>query len=144
MTERKEGLGYGIAGRPLSPKETEVLACIAEGLTDAEIAEKLGKSLATVKQQVGDILRKLGVSSRVVAAQCVTGKPAGVGTGQLLSEKQLEVLRCVAEGLTNAEVGERLFIAEKTVRNHMYNIFKQLGVHTRTGAVMWAKTRGLI
>lgn len=52
----------------LSPRETEVLRCIAEGLSNKEIAQKLGISLSTVKTHIEEVLEKLSASDRTQAA----------------------------------------------------------------------------
>jgi DNA-binding CsgD family transcriptional regulator len=52
-----------------------------------------------------------------------------------LTDREMEVLRLVALGLTNGEVAERLVISSGTVRTHLEHTFDKLGVHTRTGAV---------
>ena len=48
----------------------------------------------------------------------------------------------IAEGLSNAEIGERLVISEKTVRNHVSNVFDKIGVWTRAQAIVFARDRG--
>jgi DNA-binding NarL/FixJ family response regulator len=60
-----------------------------------------------------------------------------------LSERELEVLRCVAKGLPNKVIARRLGISEKTVKTHLTRIFQQLGVTDRTQAALWAKERGI-
>jgi len=52
-----------------------------------------------------------------------------------LTRRELEILALVAEGMTNAEIGARLWISSGTVRRHLENAFSKLEVHTRTGAV---------
>jgi DNA-binding NarL/FixJ family response regulator len=59
-----------------------------------------------------------------------------------LSPREREVLALVTEGLANAEIGERLGISEKTVRNHVSNVFDKLGVWTRAQAIVFARDRG--
>jgi DNA-binding NarL/FixJ family response regulator len=59
-----------------------------------------------------------------------------------LSARERDVLSLIAEGLGNAEIGERLSISEKTVRNHVSNLFDKLGVWTRAQAMVFARDRG--
>lgn len=61
-----------------------------------------------------------------------------------LSERETQVLRLVAEGCTNAEIGRRLFIGESTVKTHLLRAFGKLGVNDRTAAVTGAMRQGLI
>jgi DNA-binding NarL/FixJ family response regulator len=72
-------------------------------------------------------LRGLGVKGR-------TG-PRDVG---LLSRREHEVLGLVAEGLSNAEIAERLFITVKTAGHHVSNILAKLGLRSRTEAAAFA------
>ncbi|HET6770734.1 MAG TPA: response regulator transcription factor [Actinomycetota bacterium] len=66
------------------------------------------------------------------------------GLGSDLSPREREVLPLMAEGLSNTELGERLFISVNTVRNHVRNILKKLGVHSRLEAVAIAIRNELI
>jgi pimeloyl-ACP methyl ester carboxylesterase/DNA-binding CsgD family transcriptional regulator len=59
-----------------------------------------------------------------------------------LSAREREVLALLTEGLGNGEIGERLSISEKTVRNHVSNLFDKLGVWTRAQAIVFARDRG--
>ena len=61
-----------------------------------------------------------------------------------LRERELEVLRLIAEGLSNQEIGERLFLALDTVKGHNRHIFDKLQVQRRTEAVARARELGLI
>ena len=60
-----------------------------------------------------------------------------------LSERELEVLRCVAQGLPNKLIARSLGISEKTVKAHLTRIYQQIGVTDRTQAALWAKERGI-
>lgn len=55
-----------------------------------------------------------------------------------LTRREYEVITLIAEGLNNKEIAERLFISEKTVKNHVSNIFKKIGVNDRTQAAIYA------
>jgi LuxR family maltose regulon positive regulatory protein len=61
-----------------------------------------------------------------------------------LSERELEVLQLIAEGLTNPEIASRLFLALNTVKAHTHNIYGKLNVHSRTQAIVRAQTLGLL
>jgi DNA-binding NarL/FixJ family response regulator len=61
-----------------------------------------------------------------------------------LSEREVEILQLVAEGMNNKDVAKRLLISEATVKAHMLHIFNKLGVNDRTAAVTSAVKRGII
>lgn len=65
-------------------------------------------------------------------------KPAG------LTDREIDVLRLVARGLTNKEVATHLDISVKTAGNHLQSVFQKLGVTTRAGATMIAMQRGIV
>jgi DNA-binding NarL/FixJ family response regulator len=60
-----------------------------------------------------------------------------------LTERELEIVRLVASGYKNKEVGATLTISERTVKTHLTNIFQKLGVRDRVGLVMYALRHGL-
>lgn len=61
-----------------------------------------------------------------------------------LTARETDVLNAVADGLTNAEIGQRLVIAEATVKTHLLRLFAKLDVNDRTRAVVVAMERGLL
>lgn len=61
-----------------------------------------------------------------------------------LTGRESEVLRAVADGLSNADIGRRLFIGEATVKTHLLRIFAKLDVNDRTRAVVVAMNTGLL
>ena len=61
-----------------------------------------------------------------------------------VSERELEVLQLIAEGLTNPEIATRLFLSPHTVKVHTRNIYGKLGVHNRTQAVARARALGIL
>jgi len=68
--------------------------------------------------------------------------PADDGVFASLSPREREVLALLADGLGNAQIAARLSISEKTVRNHVSNLFDKLGVWTRAQAIVFARDRG--
>jgi pimeloyl-ACP methyl ester carboxylesterase/DNA-binding CsgD family transcriptional regulator len=74
-----------------------------------------------------------------------TGAPAAVGEDpafDALSPREREILALITEGLGNAEIASRLSISDKTVRNHVSNVFDKLGVWSRAQAIVFARDRG--
>jgi two-component system, NarL family, response regulator LiaR len=61
-----------------------------------------------------------------------------------LTEREIDVLREAAHGLTNKEIGQALFVSDRTVQGHLQNTYQKLGVATRTEAVTKALSLGLI
>ncbi len=77
----------------------------------------------------------------VMDALSVEAEPARkfVGSGNVrLSRRELDVTRCVAEGLTNREISTRLGLTEHTVKNYLFRIFDKVGVSSRVELVLFA------
>ena len=70
------------------------------------------------------------------------GASSGDAIFQSLSPREREVFTLMTEGLGNGEIAERLSISEKTVRNHVSNLFDKLGVWTRAQAIVFARDHG--
>lgn len=64
---------------------------------------------------------------------------SGGAASAKLSDREVEVLRLVAEGLANKLIARRLGIAERTVKAHLTNVFQRIGVTDRTQAALWAR-----
>ena len=95
--------------------------------------------------QRGEVMLCPIIASKVL--EHFRGEPRA-GAPQLpyeqLTQRELQVLQSAADGLTNKEIAERLFISEKTVKNHISNIFSKLNVNDRTQAVLYALRQGLV
>jgi DNA-binding NarL/FixJ family response regulator len=61
-----------------------------------------------------------------------------------LTDREREILRYIARGDNNREIGEALFITEGTVKNHVSNILSKLALRDRTQAALWAREHGLV
>jgi len=91
-----------------------------------------------------EYVRRLLAAFPAKAPRQATSTTAQVDQSDLiepLSERELEILQKIAEGLTNPEIAERLYLSLNTVKVHTRNIYGKLGVHNRTQAV--AKARAL-
>ncbi|MEV0389728.1 response regulator transcription factor [Nonomuraea sp. NPDC050643] len=102
----------------------------------AEIAAALRSAAA------GQSTFSPAAARRLVAALSRSGPPEPVTTcPDGLTVREVEVLRLIAEGLSNAEIGARLFIAGTTVKTHINNAFAKIGVRNRTEAAGYARDK---
>ncbi len=120
--------------------EPYVLALLRAGadgyiLKTADSAELI-RAVKTVAQ--GKSVLDSQIAPKLIASL------AGTRTIEPLSERELEVLRGVAKGWTNREIGAALGISDRTVQGHLANIFGKLHVASRTEAVTVALQQGLI
>jgi DNA-binding NarL/FixJ family response regulator len=131
--------------------ETAVSSALAAGAvgylvkdsTTAEIVSALGEVTRVPR---GELV--LSASAAPVAADSalvaqMTRQPLS-GTRPLISKREEEVLRLVATGASIPEVGRRLYISAKTVKNHLSSIYQKLDSHDRAQAVLKAVRMGLI
>jgi DNA-binding NarL/FixJ family response regulator len=86
------------------------------------------------------------VTLRVIRGFAALPEPARPRPRELdqLTGRELDVLRLVAEGLTNAEIGGRLFLGEATVKTHLSRVLMKLNLRTRVQAVVYAYESGLV
>jgi len=117
--------------------EDAVLASVLAGASGYVLKEVRGAGLIDAIRQVamGRSLIAPGVieqvMSRVRAGDANDKRLAG------LTEREREVLDLIAEGLTNRQIGERLFLAEKTVKNYVSSLLAKLGMERRTQAAVF-------
>ncbi len=69
--------------------------------------------------------------------------PGSAPQAEPLTDRERQVLALVAEGASNKEIGQALFISERTARTHVSNILMKIGVRSRTQAALWAIREGL-
>lgn len=62
----------------------------------------------------------------------------------VLTEREMDIIRLLAEGMKNNEIAKRLFLSEKTVKNHLTNIFKKLKLNDRTQVLIYAIKNNLV
>jgi DNA-binding NarL/FixJ family response regulator len=102
--------------------------------------EELFKAIRAVHR--GESLIQPVVASKVLDRLTELSRRAP--SGEELSERELEVLRLMAKGAANKEIGVELSIAQSTVKTHISTIFQKLGVNDRTEAVTEALKKGII
>jgi DNA-binding NarL/FixJ family response regulator len=106
--------------------------------------EQLGSAIRTVA--AGDSLLAPVLVRRLIEDFCKRPAPARGRPSHLieLSDRELEVLSLVARGLSNAEIGRALFLGEATVKTHIGNVLRKLGLRDRIQAVIVAYECGLV
>ncbi|MGW5411902.1 response regulator [Actinomadura geliboluensis] len=119
--------------------DADIVRAIEAGAAGYLLKDASRADLAAAVRDVAAGRRVLSpeVSARLAAVDQTPAPP-------VLSAREAEVLALVAEGLTNAQIGERLYIGQATVKTHLLRIFTKLGVSDRTAAVMTALQHGLI
>ncbi|MFQ5947439.1 MAG: response regulator [Acidimicrobiia bacterium] len=117
------GRGYLVKDTPF-PDLARAIEDVRDG--GAAFSAKMGGKLV-------DITRQLLRHQELVGSRRPT-----------LTGREIEVLSHVAGGLTSKEIGERLFISENTVKNHVRNVLDKLGLHSRNEAVLYAVRENLI
>ncbi len=90
------------------------------------------------------VLTEFSRLSPSVSHPAGTGDEAEEPPGGPLSEREVEVLRLLAHGLTNRQIAERLYLAEGTVKNYVSGVLQKLGVQDRTQAALRARELGLL
>lgn len=113
--------------------------------------EIYGAAIAAVFAAVGIWLGLTLTKEKIVVKHVEVAVPAGpfafnqAKADELtLTPREIEVLGLLAEGLSNREMAERLFVSENTVKTHCSRVFDKLGAGRRTQAVQRAKQHGLI
>jgi len=106
-------------------------------LKDQVTADELQKAVKAVQQ--GETVLGGGISSLIAKSLS-----AREGSGEQLSDRELDVLRLLARGHGNKEIARELFISESTVKFHVHNICKKMGVTKRAQVVHVATAAGLL
>ena len=127
----------------VSEQERDLLDAVAAGAIGYLIKSTPGPELraALVRAAKGEPVFSPALASLVLGEFRRMAKAAG--PAQPLSEREREVLQYVARGHTYREIGEQLFIAEKTVENHVRNILGKLHLNRRQELVRYALEHGI-
>ncbi len=124
--------------------EAQVTAAIGFGVAGVLLKEMAPRLLVQCVRTVhagGQWLEKQSVSR---AIEKLIRREAGAGElAKLLTPRESEIVRMVAKGLQNKEIGATLFISEGTVKIHLHNIYEKLHVRTRLELTLRAQDRGL-
>ncbi|MFF4617091.1 response regulator [Nonomuraea jabiensis] len=131
------GPGHRVIVLTTYEDEGEILRAVSAGAAGYLLKDVSRADLASAVRAAAGGRTVLSPS---VAARLAGRRPAV----PVLSEREREVLELVAQGLTNGEIGRRLFIGEATVKTYLLRVFGKLGVSDRTSAVLAALDLGLV
>ena len=106
-------------------------------LKDAE-ADEVASAIRAAHR--GEVYLDTAVTKRLTDSL----RPPQPRSAETLTEREREVVKLVAEGLSNREIAERLFVSERTARTHVSNILKKLGLVSRTQVALWAIREGIV
>lgn len=148
-----EALSAGASGFLLKNAGPEELvhavrvAAAGDALLAPEVTRRVIRRFAGVPAQGGSdrAPRSEGDPARGVPPSSSRPGPSTASDRPVvdLTEREAEVLRLVAQALSNAEIAERLFIGEATVKTHVSNVLQKLGARDRVAAVVYAHRHGL-
>ncbi|MGI5190758.1 response regulator [Promicromonospora sp. CA-289599] len=112
-------------------------------LKDASV-EELATAIRVVHR--GDSVLSPSTTGRLVELMLpVVPDPGRRATAEaVLTDRELEIVQLVAQGLSNAEIGGKVFLAEATVKTHVGRVLAKLGLRDRVQVVIWAYQNGLV
>jgi ATP/maltotriose-dependent transcriptional regulator MalT len=104
-------------------------------LVDALDLERLGNSPAV------PLARRLQLARGTPGNQ---GRSTGSGLGEQLTRREVSILKRLESGLSNKEIAEAIFVSEGTLKWHLHNVYNKLNVKNRSGAMVRARTLGIV
>ena len=115
----------------------------------ARVLAALGRNAAAAEQARGahEALRGMQAEREAQRAAALVSELEGVGSREaemMLTPRELDVLKLVAQGLSNPEIAERLVLSEHTVHRHLANILRKLNLSSRSAAAAWGVRSGLV
>ncbi|MEJ2852875.1 MULTISPECIES: response regulator transcription factor [unclassified Saccharothrix] len=121
--------------------EDYVVRALRGGASGYLLKDRPARELAAAVRLAHDGIAQFDPAAASRLANAV--RPRAVGDHSL-TEREIEVLRLVAAGSTNREIGRRLHLAEGTVKNHISRVLGRLGLRDRTQAALYARDHGLL
>jgi len=146
---KREFPHIGIIALTMNEEQQHIFDLVRAGATGYLLKDSDSSQIVEAIQAIarGDSLIHPAVASKILAEFSLCAEDKGqkrqlVDHG--LTDREITVLRLVANGQTNKEVANSLGLSEKTVKNHLGNIFHKLCVYDRTQAAVLAVRRGII
>jgi DNA-binding NarL/FixJ family response regulator len=129
-----------------SGEDADVLAAVKAGATGYLVKSARRDELlaAVAKVARGEAVFSPGLAGLVLGEfRRLSAGPADTGPDTRLTEREVEVLRLVAKGLTAKQVADRLVLSHRTVQNHVQNTLRKLQLHNRVELTRYAIEQGL-
>jgi two-component system NarL family response regulator len=146
---KREFPHIGIIALTMYEEQQYIFDLVRAGATGYLLKDSDSDQIVKAIQSVyrGDSLIHPAVASKILAEFSLMTQKKGKKSSWVehdLTEREITVLRLVADGKTNKEIANNLDLSEKTVKNHVRNIFHKLQVYDRTQAAILAIRKGLI
>lgn len=157
LDARLPGIGGPAACRLLTETHPEVRVLIVSTYTDDELVEECVRAGAkgyvvkdierfALKESIRSVHRGDGAVSPEIAAKVLelvrTDRPTATSTRPDFNRSQLTVLRLMSQGYSNREIADRVHLSENTVKSHIQEIFRKMGVRNRVEAALQATREG--
>jgi DNA-binding NarL/FixJ family response regulator len=130
----------------MHPNEAYVLEALRAGAAAYVLKESTSAELVRAVREAVAGGRYLSppLSERAIEVYMQKAESAALDPYETLTAREREVLHLVAEGHTNAEIADRLFISRRTVETHRANLMRKLGLRTQTDLISYALRRGIL
>lgn len=141
---RAEDPGLGILVVSAWSSEEAILGALRAGATGYVLKERddIEVSLSIRSVLRGGAPIDPFIARRILELLPVPAMVDPGNSGESLTERERQILRLVADGLSNREIADQLFLSRYTVESHVKRIYRKLAVSSRTGAVREARSRG--
>jgi DNA-binding NarL/FixJ family response regulator len=124
--------------------DSQVIQALKAGASGYVLKDSTAAAIVSsiVAVMSGEKVMASAVANRVLAMLTGSTTPKEFYDG--LTNREIEILKLLANGMANKQIAYRLKISEKTVRNHVSNTYEKLGIYDRSQAVLYAVRKGLV
>jgi len=124
--------------------DSNVIQALKAGASGYVLKDSSADAIASsvVAVMSGERVMASAVANRVL--EMLTGATTPKEFYDGLTNREIEILKLLANGMANKQIAYRLKISEKTVRNHVSNMYEKLGIYDRSQAVLYAVRKGLV
>ena len=124
--------------------DSQVIQALKAGASGYVLKDSSAPAIVSsiVAVMSGEKVMASAVANRVLEMLTGTATPKEFYDG--LTNREIEILKLLANGMANKQIAFRLKISEKTVRNHVSNMYEKLGIYDRSQAVLYAVKKGLV